>query len=140
MFDRAPLSKQRPALVTCLSLGVLTLGVFSLGGWAAGLTLPDLPYAAPKHYLLLRNACWAAWGFATALGTFLGKHWAPQLLRVGGLAVLLWYWADRLLLSRSEYARASWPVSAGFSALAIVAVIWVLSRPPVRHYFQENLL
>lgn len=131
--------KQRPALVTWLSLGVLTLGVFSLGGWAAGLTLPDLPYAAPRPYLLLRNALWAAWGFATATGAFLGRNWAPKLLRFGGLFGLVWYWADRLLLSRSQYARTSWPVSAALSALAIAVLVWILSRPRVSDYFQERL-
>ena len=130
--------RHRPPLVTWLSLGVLTLAVFTLGGWLAGLNLPELPYSVPKAYLLGRNALWAAWGGLTALFAFLGRQSAVGLLRVGGLVGLGWYWADRLLLTRSDFTRDRWPLAALFTVLAVASVAVILSRPNVREYFQEN--
>lgn len=131
-------ARHRPLLVTWLSLGVLTLAVFTLSGWLAALTLPELPYSVPKAYLLGRNALWAAWGGLTALLAFLGRRSAVGLLRVGGLVGLGWYWADRLLLTRAEYTRDRWPLAALFTALAVASVAVILNRPNVREYFQEN--
>jgi hypothetical protein len=69
---------------------------------------------------------------------FLGRRSAVGLLRVGGLVVLGWYWADRFLLTRSEYTRDRWPLAALFTGLAVASVAVILSRPNVREYFQEN--
>ncbi|MGH2619248.1 MAG: hypothetical protein ACRDHG_01585 [Anaerolineales bacterium] len=138
MTDHSRAAKRRPLLVTWLSLGVLTLAVFNLGGWLAGLSLPDLPYSVPRAYLLVRNALWAAWGVLSALLAFQGKPSAPGLLRVGGVLVLGWYWADRLLLARSDYTRNRWPLAAMFTVLAATTVVVILSRPNVRDYFQEK--
>jgi len=138
MTDTSPPARRRPLLVTWLSLGVLTLAVFNLGGWLAGLSLPDLPYSVPRAYLLVRNALWATWGGLSAWFAFQGKPGAAGLLRVGGLLVLGWYWADRLLLARSDYTRNRWPLAAVFTALAVTTVAVILSRPNVRDYFQEK--
>lgn len=138
MTDQSRPARRRPLLVTWLSLGVLTLAVFTLGGWLAGLTLPELPYSVPKAYLLGRNALWAAWGGLTALLVFLGRQSGVGLLRVGGLVGLGWYWADRLLFARSDFTRNRWPLAAVLTALAVTTVAAILSRPNVREYFQEN--
>jgi len=138
MTDHSRPARRRPLLVTWLSLGVLTLAVFNLGGWLAGLSLPDLPYSVPRAYLVVRNVLWAAWGGLSALFVFQGKPRAVGLLRVGGLLVLGWYWADRLLLARSDYTRNRWPLAAVFTALSVTIVVVILGRPNVRDYFQER--
>ncbi len=138
MTNPSPPARRRPLLVTWLSLGVLTFAVFNLGGSFAGLGLPDLPYSVPRAYLLARNALWAAWGGLSALFAFRGKPGAAGLLRVGGLLVLGWYWADRLLLARSDYTRSRWPLAVITTALAVTTVAVILSRPKVRDYFQEK--
>ncbi len=138
MTQPGRVARRRPLLVTWLSVGVLTLAVFNLGGWLAGLNLPDLPFSVPRAYLLARNALWAGWGVLSALFAYQGRRSAMGLLRVGGLVVLSWYWADRLWLARSEYTRNRWPLAALFTALAVTAVAVVLSRPAVRDYFQEK--
>jgi hypothetical protein len=74
----------------------------------------------------------------TALFAFLGRQSAVGLLRVGGLVGLGWYWADRLLLTRSDFTRDRWPLAALFTVLAVASVAVILSRPNVREYFQEN--
>ncbi|MFQ5922419.1 MAG: hypothetical protein ACE5M4_06210 [Anaerolineales bacterium] len=137
-MTQAPESKRRPAHVTWLSVGVITVAAVSFSGMVAWFSLPDLPYAVPPVYLLIRSGLWGAWGLIAAIGAFLGKTWAPRLIRWGGLAVVIWYWVDRIFLARSDYARANWPVSAIVTVLAIAFVGWVLSRPVVRAYFQEK--
>ncbi len=73
-----------------------------------------------------------------AWGTFFGKAWAPRLILWGGSAIVIWYWVDRLFLAQSDYSRSNWPISAIVTVLVIASVSWVLSRPVVRSYFQEN--
>jgi hypothetical protein len=117
---------------------VLTFAVFCLGGLLAGTRLPDLPYSVPRAYLLLRNALWAAWGAVCATALFVGRRSGLGLLRIGGLTVLGWYWADRLLFARSDYFRSRWPLAAAVSGLLIAVVVLIGSRPAVRDYFKEK--
>lgn len=130
--------KRRPALVTWLSLGVLILAAVFWAGFVGGLSLPDLPFAVPIAYLLLRNAAWGTWGLLAALSAFFGKPWAPRLISWGGAVTVLWYWVDRLLLTRSDYARSSAPLAAVLTLAAVGALAIVLRRPSVRRYFQES--
>ncbi len=132
------MTERRPALVTWLSLGVLILAVVYWAGFAAGFSLPELPLAVPAIYLLIRNAAWGTWGLVAALSAFFGKPWAPRLISWGGLAYLAWFWADRLLLTRSEYARSSAPQAAILTVSGAVAVAFALRRSSVRRYFRES--
>jgi hypothetical protein len=108
-----------------------------LSGFVAGLSLPALPFTVPSSYFLIRNGIWGAWGLVAALGAFFGMRWAPRLVRWGGAAALVWFWADRLFLTGSDYARSSLPVLAVVSVLSIGATLFVLSRHSVRRYFGE---
>lgn len=137
-MTHTPETKRRPPHVTWLSLGVITVAIVALSGLVAWFSLPDLPYTVPPIYLFVRNGLWGAWGILAAFGAFFGKTWAPRLIRWGGLAIVTWYWVDRLFLAQSDYSRANWPISAIVTALVIASVGWVLSRPVVRIYFQEN--
>jgi hypothetical protein len=110
----------------------------ALSGLLAWFSLPDLPYAVPLTYLLIRNGLWGVWGLLAAFGAFFGMTWAPRLILWGGSAIVIWYWLDRLFLAQSGYSRANWPISAIVTVLAMVSVGWVLSRPAVQTYYQEN--
>jgi hypothetical protein len=110
----------------------------ALSGLWAWFSLPDLPYAVPPVYLLIRNGLWGVWGLLAAFGAFFGKAWAPRLILWGGSALVIWYWLDRLFLAQSGYSRANWPISAIVTVLAMASVGWVISRPVVQTYFQEN--
>jgi len=137
-LTQTPEGKRRPAHVTWLSLGVITIAVVALSGLAAWFSLPDLPYAVPPVYLLIRNGFWGTWGLVAAFGAFFGRPWAPRLILWGGLVLVIWYWVDRIFLAQSDYSRANWPPTAVLTVLAIAFVGWVLSRPVVRAYFVEN--
>ena len=137
-LTQSPERKHRPAHVTWLSLGVITVATVALSGALAWFSLPDLPYTVPPIYLLIRNGFWGAWGLISAFGAFFGRSWAPRLILWGGLALVSWYWVDRIFLAQSGYSRANWPISAIVTVLAVASVGWVLSRPVVRTYYQEN--
>ena len=137
-MTHTPETKHRPPHVTWLSLGVITVAIVALSGLVAWFSLPDLPYSVPPIYLLIRNGLWGAWGVLGAWGAFFGKAWAPRLILWGGSVIVIWYWVDRLFLAQSDYSRANWPMSAIVTVLVIASAGWVLSRPVVRIYFQEN--
>lgn len=128
----------RPKLVTTITLGVLTLATLHLVRFGVGLTLPDLPLTVPAWYIPFTGALWGAGGLIAAYGLFRGANWAPLVARWGGLAYALWFWADRLLLAQSDYARRSIPASAVLTVLALVALWWILHQQHVRSYYGER--
>ena len=130
--------RRRPALVTWLSLGVLTVAAVALSGLGAWFSLPDLPYSVPLEYLFLRNLLWGIWGAIGAFGAFVGRKWAPRWIQWGGLAVAGWYWADRLLLAQSNYIRNTWPLAGLFTLVAVLVGAWIFRQPAVRTFFEES--
>jgi hypothetical protein len=131
-------SSQRPAIVTLLGLGVLTLAAVFLVRLAAGLRPPAFLNSIPGWYLPLTGAVWGTGGSVLAYGLLSGKHWAPGLARLAALAFTVWYWADRLFLSQSDYAVLSRPADATINLIALVILIWGLNRGGTRSYFGEN--
>lgn len=121
-----------------LSLAVLILTAVLFAGFAAGLSLPALPLAVPKWYLLLRNGLWGLSGISAAVGLFFGRAWGPTLTRWWGGVLFVWYWGERLLFARSEFAKRSWPADLGLTVLAMVWALWLLRRSGVRSYFTEK--
>jgi len=130
--------RRRPLVVTWMCLGVLTLAGVQIAGFLGSLQLPDLPFAAPRAYLLARSGLWALCGLMAAIGLFSGASWAPALLRWGGVGLAAWYWADRILLGESEFSRSGVPFCAATTMLLLGAGLWGLSRPEARRYFEEN--
>jgi hypothetical protein len=133
-------SRQRPAIVTLLGLGVLTLAAVFLIRLAVGLRSPSLPNTIPAWYLPLTGAFWGMGGLVVAYGLLTGKPWAPTFARLGALAFTASYWADRLLLSRSDYSALTRPADATINLVAILVLLWGLHRNVTRHYFGENAL
>jgi hypothetical protein len=99
------------------------------------LSLPDLPLTIPIWYLRLNGLTWGIVFLVAAYGFFRGLNWAPHFIRWGGLAFLLWYWIDRLLLMQTDYALHSWPLAAGASIFIYGGLIWALSHPSLQSFF-----
>jgi len=116
---------------------VLTLSAFGLARLSLGLSLPELPLSVPRAYLPLSGGVWAAAGLTAAAGLFYGARWAPRLARWALPVMAVWYWADRLLFVRTDFARQSWPAALAFTLAGVLAVFWVLSRSSVVRYFGE---
>ena len=125
-------------IVTLLSLGVLTLATLYLIRLAASLRSASLPFTIPTWYLPFTGAVWGVGGLLLASGLFIGYPWAPTAARWGSLAFVGWYWADRLLLGRSDYSAVTRPAGAIVSLTAVGILLWGLHREGAREYFGEN--
>lgn len=132
-------SHRRPKLVTALSLGVLTLAMLQLARFGLSLSLPSLPLSVPPIYLTLTGAIWGSGALVGAWALYTGRSWAPSFARWGFIAYALWYWADRLLLVRSDYARQTIPASIAISVVLLIVGFWVLQVPKVRRYYREEM-
>ena len=138
MVKLSSTSPPRPALVTWLSLGVLT---FSGWQWAAALTalqLPDLALILPKSYLISRPAFYGLISFGIAAGLYFGRPWALPSAQWISLAMILWTLIERGILSASEYAARTLVGTAFFTLLLWSVLFITLRRPKVRKYFEEN--
>ena len=131
-------SRRRPAAVTWLSLGLLALGLVYLIRMAGGLTAPDLPLSVPHWYPPLTGAIWGIGWCVGATACFTGRRRAPRLIAVMGVAFLAWYWFDRLVFVRSEYALRTMPFSLGLTALGAAVVLAILRQSAVRGFFGES--
>ncbi len=116
---------------------MLTLSAFGLARFWLGLSLPALPLTVSRAYLALSGGVWAAAGLTTAAALFTGVRWAPRLARAAGIALAAWYWGDRLLFVRTDFARQSWPAALSATLAALLAVFWTLRRAGVREFFGE---
>ena len=117
---------------------MLTLSAVHIAGALAWFALPDLTFTVPRYYLLAKNLAWTLAGCLTAAGLFLGRPWSLPLARGGAIVYPLWCLADRALLSRSDYAERSLPLTAAIHLLGAALVIWILSRPSVKAYLRSN--
>jgi hypothetical protein len=117
---------------------VLTFSAIHFIGLAAIKTLTPLPLPIPIWYIFLKNGLWGLSSLAIAIGLFWGLTWAPRMIRWTGAVILVWYWADRILLSRSDFARRAWPAAAILTLAGIGLLCWILSRRSVRSFFREN--
>lgn len=106
-------------------------------GIAAWFTLPDIPISVPKGYLLLKNVFWGSVSLIAAVALFIRCSWAPKLTYIGAIAYAAWLAIDHLLFQRSDFASSSFPFTFGAMTLCFLIVIWVLTRPSVRRYYEE---
>lgn len=131
-------SEGRPKLVTTLTLGVLTLATLYLVRFGLGLTLPKLPLSVPAWYIPLTGAFWGVGALVVAYGLFTGRAWAPGAARWGAVAFAVWYWADRLIFARSDYAQRTIPASTVITVLGLAGVWVILRTAHVRSYYKER--
>ena len=133
-----PPERRRPAVVTWLAAGVLTCAAFYLARLVLSLALPDLPLSVPEWYLPLTGAVWGGAALVLGFGLLRGSRRAYRFLFWAVPVYLGWYWADRLLLVRSDFAQRSLPAALVMSAIAVALVYLAVTRPSARMYFGER--
>jgi len=121
-----------------LAAGVLTFSVIQIAGLAAWFALPDLPASIPIGYLFFKNSLWGCIGLIAAIALLIRRSWAPRFTCIATFAFGAWMWVDRLLLQRSDYARSSFVYNFGAMTLSFLLLVWILSRPTVRQYYEEQ--
>lgn len=107
--------------------------------FALGIRLPGLPLTVPGWYIPLTGGVWGLAGLAFAFGLFTGRPWAMNAVLWGSIVYTGWYWADRLLFVRSDYARSTRPASIALTALGLGAVWLIMRRRDVRQYFGRRV-
>jgi hypothetical protein len=125
----------RPAAVTWLGCGGLILAAFFLARLALSLSLPALPLTVPRAYLSVTGAVWGGLGLAVGGGLLLGRRWAYPAAGFLAAGLTVWYWADRLLLVRTDYAQRSWPAALLVNAILLALVVYGWTHPSTRRYF-----
>jgi hypothetical protein len=103
----------------------------------ASMDLPPLPFSVPSWYFLATGAIWGLVGAVIAFGLFSGRRWAPNVLRGGSLAYVIWFWLDQILLIQAEYAQARFVSSAIATLLVLVFIFLTLQRPGTKSFFRE---
>ncbi len=129
----------RPLSVTFLALAVFCLAGFNLLGAVSGFQryafLRGLPLSVPPVYLIVSDSVWALVFAGLGVGLWRLKHWG----RVGTLVAFSLYvaqsWFDRLMLSRSDFARVTIPWALGMSAISLALVWGILLRRAVKRNF-----
>jgi hypothetical protein len=117
---------------------VLILAAFYLARLVLSRALPDLPLSVPAWYLPLRGAIWGGVALVLGVGLLRGSRRAYRLLVWAAPIYLLWYWTDRLLFVRSDFAQRSLPAALVFSAIGLALFYLALTRPSARTYFGER--
>jgi hypothetical protein len=129
--------KRRPLLVTCLSLVVLIFSAVqfvSLRDWT---NLLPVQMTIPDWYLPVRSVIWGLSAAAAAIGLFFGYSWSLLFTRGSIVVYFLWYWADRLLLRNSDFARQAFWFYGALQLLACILVLWVLSRRSTQAFLRS---
>ena len=135
-------SPKRPFSVTVLAWVVL---IMALLGWLRLFEvlrqwqfLQNLTPVPPVFYLAITGLVWGLCGTALLWGLFLGRVWAPRLMRVAGLFYTFYYWLDRLLVANPAYINTRWPFALALNITLLLFAFWVLARPKTKLFFQRN--
>ncbi len=129
--------RRRPTVVTWVAAGVLTFAAFYLARLALSLSLPDLPLSVPSWYLPLTGAIWGGLALALGWGLLRGARRAYRFAFWMAPIYWLWYWADRLLLMRTDFAERSLPAALVLTSGGLILFWWALTRPKARAFFKE---
>jgi hypothetical protein len=132
---------RRPALVTILALGVLTVGVWFLT--RAGQSVQfwelnrELSLTVSPGYLFLSGLILGLAGLISVWRLWLGHTQAARSTFVFAMAVALAYWLDRLFLSVSETRQVNSSFAVAATAIILIVVSVVLRLPGVRRFFER---
>jgi hypothetical protein len=122
---KGPAVRQQKRSAVLIILSIVTVALSSLGllrfldGIRNWNILASYAPAVLPLYLVLSGFIWGAAGLTAAVGIWFHQRWALILLCVDIAIFTLWYWLDRLLLSRSVDANFNW----GFSLIMTAGII-----------------
>lgn len=99
--------------------------------------LTELPNVSPL-YLAVSGFAWALIGLPLSWGLWRGSARAVKAARLIAPAYAVFYWFERLFITRTGANFANWPFAAGMTVLLLAFVFWALSRAPGRRFFAER--
>ena len=140
----------RPLSVTLLALVVLCITALNLARLVLAIErwefLASLPGASP-FYISLTGLIWGAAGIVLFWSLWRGLSWAVHLTRAMMLTYAAYYWLDRIFLSERMAGRPqgeiflplNWPFAITITAIVLVVIVWILSRPATKAFFGEKI-
>ena len=138
----------RPLSVTLLALVVLCITVLNMARLVLVIVrwefLADLPGASP-FYISLTGLIWGVAGIVLFWSLWRGLSWAVHLTRAMMLTYAAYYWLDRIFLSEQVagspqgeiFLPLNWPFAITITAIVMVVIVWILSRPATKAFFGE---
>ena len=131
---------RRPAFVTFLTLGVLTITVVNFirlvqaaQQWKFLERL--LPFS--PLYLILAGSFWAVTGLILIIGLWLGRPWGRLFTILLSFIYTCFYWIDRLLLRNSEVGVGSLPFSIIVNIVLLLLILGALLNRRASVYFGD---
>jgi hypothetical protein len=106
----------------------------ALRSWTFLRGLSPIP---PVFYLAISGLIWGLIGAALVWGLFLGRSWAPRLMKISAPLYVAAYWLDRLLVADRSAIASRWPFAVGLTLFLLSFTFWVLSRPKVQFFYRK---
>jgi hypothetical protein len=132
---------KRPIRITLIMMGVMYLVLLFFT--RLYLTIDQWEYLTTSssvvspRYLAITGLIWGIVGISIVYGLWFRKRWAPILTRITSLIYLLYYWFDRLFLSKDPLKASSQPFAIGASVVIISAILWTFTRQNSHTFFGE---
>ncbi len=130
---------RRPFSVTILLWLVLSLTAWSglrlvsaIQWWS---TLAEFASPPGPWYIAASGGFWLAVGIVLLWGIWRAKSWVQYALLASGVALALWYWADRLLLQRPG---ANWPFALASTLLLLALFLVSLFVPGTKEFLSKR--
>ena len=112
-------------------LFITAWGGFRLwAAWHGAAWLRTLPLEVPWLYLVVSGAAWLVAGLAAWLMLLTSHHWAAAATAATVTFFAAFWWLDHFVLTRNAVFRYNERFAA-LSMAAIVAVVLVLTAPPI---------
>jgi hypothetical protein len=125
--------RRRPLILKVLVVGYLLLSWFGWMRMAGGLQDWSLLSAYLSGgmlvYLLAGGVLWGLAGLVSAISLWFGMSIAPWMSRVTASVCFIWYWLDRLFLTRTPLADTNL-LFAGVATLLLLAFAMTVPALP----------
>ena len=127
----------RPYSVTLLAVGVLTLAMVGIvRAWQSILLWDFLTkLEISPGYLLASGLLFGLTGLPAVWGLWTGRPWTPRFTSVYVLAILVFFWIDRIFVVQSQISKINTPFALGISLFILLYTVGVLFSPVGRDYF-----
>jgi riboflavin transporter FmnP len=139
---QAPVKRNRSFWLKVL---VFTFAFASIFGWLRLYQaifdwqfLIDLQVRPAPIYFAIHGLTAGMLTLLTAITLWFGVKWAPWLGRGAAIFLAIWYWLDRILLSKSLTSRTDMPFAAIVTILLLVFVFIILALPTQQRFFHRQ--
>ncbi len=117
---------------------MLIISAVNIVRFFASFQIPALELNVPIWYFTLTGALWSGVCLALSIGLYTGRQWASKLTSWLSFVYVAWYWLDRILFVKTDYARGSTIAAIGTTILGLGFVLWTVLRSNAASYFQET--